>query len=199
MISKTRNGKPVTRVSLFGAAHGVSAVYQANEEIYGEGEPAKRVYQVLRGVVRTCQLLSDGRRQIVTFYFAGDMFGLELAANYGTSAEAVTTCHVASVRRDRIVAAASQSVEVARELWARTATNFHLAERHLLLLGRKTAMEKVEEFLTEMEQRSRRAGHINLPMTRRDIADYLGLTIETVSRCLSRMQSAGRWRYASRR
>jgi hypothetical protein len=87
MISKTRNGKPVTKMSLFGAAHGVSAVYQPNEEIYGEGEPGKRVYQVLRGVVRTCQLLSDGRRQIVTFYFAGDMFGLGLAANYGTSAK----------------------------------------------------------------------------------------------------------------
>jgi CRP/FNR family transcriptional regulator, nitrogen fixation regulation protein len=194
LFVKTRNGKGGVKVRLFGhsdAVLGVASIYQPNEEIYGEGEPAKRLYQVLRGVVRTQKLLNDGRRQVAAFYFAGDIFGLELVANYGTSAEAVITAHVASVGRERIVAVASQSVEVAQDLWAHSAANFHRAERHLLLLGRKTAREKVEEFLTEMEQRSCRDGHINLPMTRRDIADYLGLTIETVSRILGRMQDDG--------
>jgi CRP/FNR family transcriptional regulator, nitrogen fixation regulation protein len=171
---------------------GVSLTYQPNQEIYGEGEPAKRFYQVLRGVVRTHLLLDDGRRQVAGFYFEGDIFGLELVENHDTSSEAVMTSRVAAFRRDRIIAAASQSIEVARELWARAATNLHHAERHLLLLGRKTAMEKVEDFLIEMEQRSSRAGHINLPMTRLDIADYLGLTVETVSRVLGQMQEDGR-------
>jgi CRP/FNR family transcriptional regulator, nitrogen fixation regulation protein len=147
---------------------------------------------VQRGVVRTHKILNDGRRQITAFYFPGEVFGLERAENYGIGAEAVTTSQVASFRRAQIFTAASQSVEVARELWSRTAQNLQHAESHMLLLGRKTALEKVEAFLAEMDERTRRSGHINLPMTRLDISDYLGLTIETVSRCLGRMQDDGR-------
>jgi CRP/FNR family transcriptional regulator, nitrogen fixation regulation protein len=146
----------------------------------------------MRGVVRIYKLLDDGRRQIAAFYFPGEIFGLELVERYGTTAEAVVTADVASFRRAHIVAAASHSIEVARELWSRAALNLKRAEGHLLLLGRKSAREKVEDFLIEMEQQSRRAGHVNLPMTRLDIADYLGLTIETVSRTLGQMQDEGR-------
>jgi CRP/FNR family nitrogen fixation transcriptional regulator len=181
-------------ISLFGdcpGVVGVGSIYQQNEEIYGEGEPADQVYKVVRGVVRTYKLLDDGRRQIAAFYFPGDIFGLEPSEDYGATAEAVVTAHVAVFQRRQIHAAASRSVEVARELWSRAALNLHHAESHMLLLGRKTALERVEAFLVEMSQRSQRAGHLNLPMSRRDIADYLGLTLETVSRALSQLQSEG--------
>ena len=171
---------------------GVTSIYQPNEEVYGEGEPAEHVYKVLRGVARTYKLLDDGRRQVAAFYFPDEVFGLELVERYGTTAEATVTAHVSSFRRDHTVAAASHSIEVAQELLSRTALNLNHAESHMLLLGRKSAMEKVEAFLIEMEQRGRRAGHISLPMGRRDIADYLGLTIETVSRVLGQMQDEGR-------
>ena len=170
---------------------GVGSIYQQNEEIYGEGEPADQVYKVLRGVVRTYKLLDDGRRQIAAFYFPGDIFGLEPGENYSATAEAVVIAQVAVFQRRQIHAAASSSIEVARELWSRAAQNLHHAESHMLLLGRKTALERVEAFLVEMSQRSQRSGHVNLPMSRRDIADYLGLTLETVSRTLSQLQSEG--------
>jgi CRP-like cAMP-binding protein len=170
---------------------GVGSIYQQNEEIYGEGEPADQVYKVLRGVVRTYKLLDDGRRQIAAFYFPGDIFGLEPGENYSATAEAVVIAQVAVFQRRQIHAAASSSIEVARELWNRAAQNLHHAESHMLLLGRKTALERVEAFLVEMSQRSQRSGHVNLPMSRRDIADYLGLTLETVSRTLSQLQSEG--------
>jgi CRP/FNR family nitrogen fixation transcriptional regulator len=170
---------------------GVGSIYQPNEEIYGEGEPADQVHKVLRGVVRTYKLLDDGRRQIAAFYFPGDIFGLEPGENYSATAEAVVIAQVAVFPRRQIHAAASRSIEVARELWNRAAQNLHHAESHMLLLGRKTAMERVEAFLVEMSQRSQRAGHVSLPMSRRDIADYLGLTLETVSRALSQLQSEG--------
>jgi CRP/FNR family nitrogen fixation transcriptional regulator len=182
-------------VALFGRHHdllGVVSIYQPDQEIYGEGEPAKALFEVLRGVVRKYKLLEDGRRQIAAFHFKGDVFGLELDERYSTTADAVGTAHVASFRRDKVVAAASQSLELARDLWARAALNLDHAQCHILLLGRKTAMEKVEGFLADMNQRTGRAGRINLPMTRLDIADFLGLTLETVSRCLSRMQDDGR-------
>jgi CRP/FNR family transcriptional regulator, nitrogen fixation regulation protein len=183
-----------TEISLFADCPdviGVGSIYQANEEIYGEGEPADRVHKVLRGVVRTYKLLDDGRRQIAAFYFPGDIFGLEPGENYSATAEAVVTAQVAVFQRRQIHAAASRSVEVARELWSRATLTLHHAESHMLLLGRKTALERVEAFLVEMSQRSQRAGHVNLPMSRRDIADYLGLTLETVSRALSQLQSEG--------
>ena len=170
---------------------GVSSIYQQDQEIYGEAEPAEQVYKVVRGVVRTYKLLNDGRRQIAAFYFPGDIFGLELNENYGATAEAVVTIQIAVFRRRQILAAASQSIEVARELWTRTAQSLHHAESHMLLLGRKTALERVEAFLAEMHHRSQRSGHVNLPMSRRDIADYLGLTVETLSRVLAQLQSQG--------
>ena len=195
MIVQIHNGTSTAQVGLFDnsrAVVGSASIYQPDQEIFGEGEPTETAYRVLRGVVRTYKLLDDGRRQIAAFYFPGEIFGLELVEAYGTTAEAVVTNHIASFERRQIEIAASHSVEVARELWARTAVNLHHAQSHMLLLGRKTALEKVEAFLAEMDERSRRAEHINLPMTRRDIADYLGLTIETVSRCLGRMQNMGR-------
>jgi CRP/FNR family transcriptional regulator, nitrogen fixation regulation protein len=165
--------------------------YRKEEEIYGEDEPAEYVYQVIRGAVRTYKLLSDGRRQIGTFHLPGDVFGLESGMNHRLAAEAIIDTTVRLVKRSSLVQAANDNVQVARKLWGITAGELRHAEDHMLLLGRKNAMERVANFLLEMDRRLAVAGMMALPMCRRDIGDYLGLTLETVSRALSQLHGEG--------
>ena len=165
--------------------------YRKDEEIYGEGEPSEYVYQVIHGAVRTYKLLSDGRRQIGAFHLAGDVFGLDPGTSHRLTAEAITDTTVRLVKRRSLEAAAGSNVRVAHNLWTMTASELRHAEDHMLLLGRKTAMEKVATFLLEMDRRLAKAGMMALPMCRRDIGDYLGLTLETVSRALSQLNDQG--------
>lgn len=165
--------------------------YRKDEEIYGEDEPAEYVYQVVSGSVRSYKLLSDGRRQIGAFYLPGDVFGLESGPVHRLTAEAVVDTTVRLVKRRSLEQAAGVTVEVARSLWTMTAGELRHAENHMLLLGRKNAMERVASFLLEMDRRLAAAGMIELPMCRRDIGDYLGLTLETVSRAFSQLQADG--------
>jgi CRP/FNR family transcriptional regulator, nitrogen fixation regulation protein len=165
--------------------------YGSKEEIYGEGEPIEYVYQVVRGAVRTYKLLSDGRRQIGAFHLSGDVFGLESGTEHRLTAEAIIDTIVRVVKRRTLEAAAKTDVRIACELWAMTAGDLRHAEDHMLLLGRKTAAERVATFLLEMDRRLSVAGMLALPMCRRDIADYLGLTLETVSRTLSALHARG--------
>lgn len=165
--------------------------YRKDEEIYGEGEATEYVYQVVRGAVRTYKLLSDGRRQIGAFHLPGDVFGLDTGSTHRLTAEAITDTTVRLVKRRSLEAAAASNVRVAHNLWTLTANDLRHAEDHMLLLGRKTAMEKVAAFLLEMDRRLAKAGMMGLPMCRRDIGDYLGLTLETVSRALSQLSDQG--------
>jgi CRP/FNR family nitrogen fixation transcriptional regulator len=165
--------------------------YKKEEEIYGEDEPAEYVYQVIRGAVRTYRLLSDGRRQIGAFHLPGDAFGLESGTNHRLAAEAIIDTTVRLVKRRSLELAAGIDVKVARKLWTMTAGDLRHAEDHMLLLGRKSAMERVANFLLEMDRRLAVAGMMALPMCRRDIGDYLGLTLETVSRALSQLHNEG--------
>jgi CRP/FNR family nitrogen fixation transcriptional regulator len=165
--------------------------YSKEEEIYGEGEPSEYVYQVIRGAVRTYKLLNDGRRQIGAFHLPGDVFGLEPGSAHRLTAEAIADTTVRLVKRRSLEAAAGSNVRVAHNLWTMTAGDLRHAEDHMLLLGRKTAMERVATFLLEMDRRLAKAGMMALPMCRRDIGDYLGLTLETVSRALSQLHSEG--------
>jgi CRP/FNR family nitrogen fixation transcriptional regulator len=165
--------------------------YRKDEEIYGEDEPAEYVYQIIRGAVRTYKLLSDGRRQIGTFHLPGDVFGLESGNNHRLAAEAIIDTTVRLVKRINLEQAAGVDVRVARKLWSMTAGELRHAEDHMLLLGRKSAMERVANFLLEMDRRLAVAGMMALPMFRRDIGDYLGLTLETVSRALSQLHGEG--------
>ena len=165
--------------------------YRKDEEIYGEDEPAEYVYQVIRGAVRTYKLLSDGRRQIGTFLLPGDIFGLESSMTHRLAAEAIIDTTVRLVKRRSLEQAAGTDVHVARKLWTMTAGELRHAEDHMLLLGRKSAMERVANFLLEMDRRLAVAGLMALPMCRRDIGDYLGLTLETVSRALSQLHGEG--------
>ncbi|MBH5367571.1 helix-turn-helix domain-containing protein [Bradyrhizobium glycinis] len=165
--------------------------YGKDEEIYGEDEAAEYVYQVVTGAVRSYKLLSDGRRQIGAFHLPGDVFGLESGPIHRLAAEAIIDTTVRLVKRVSLEEAAGTDVQVARKLWAMTAGELRHAEDHMLLLGRKTAMERVATFLLEMDRRLAVAGMMALPMCRRDIGDYLGLTLETVSRALSQLHAQG--------
>lgn len=165
--------------------------YRKGTEIFGEKEPADYVYQVMTGAVRSYKLLSDGRRQIGAFHLAGDIFGLEIDTDHRFTAEAIVDTTVRLMRRRSLETVAENDAKVAHNLLSMTSNNLRHAEDHMLLLGRKTSLERVASFLIEMDRRSTAAGILALPMGRRDIADYLGLTLETVSRALSRLHDLG--------
>ena len=159
-----------------------------NVEIYGENEPAEYLYKVISGTIRTSKILNDGRRQIGGFYLPGDVFGLEPGSEHAFSAEAITDAKVLVIKRSAVEALAARDNEAARELWAMTGRELQRVQDHILLLI-KTAQERVAAFLLEMSARIKSSDEINLPMSRQDIADYLGLTIETVSRTLTSLES----------
>lgn len=168
---------------------GARMTFERNAEIYGQGEPAEYLYKVVSGNVRTCKVTADGRRQIGGFYLPGDIFGLETGESHVFSAEAIGQATVIVVKRKPLMALARHDGEVARQLWASTAAELNRAQARLLLLI-KSAQERVAGFLLEMAARGPRRDTIDLPMTRQDIAEYLGLTIETVSRTFTSMQDA---------
>jgi CRP/FNR family nitrogen fixation transcriptional regulator len=165
--------------------------YRRGAEIFGEAEPAEYVYQVIDGAVRSYKLLSDGRRQIGAFHLVGDIFGLENGGSHRFTAEAIVETTVRLAKRVSLAHVAETDATVARDLLNMTANNLQHAENHMLLLGRKTSLERVAAFLLEMDSRLTAAGVMALPMCRRDIADYLGLTLETVSRALSVLHDKG--------
>lgn len=159
-----------------------------NAEIYGDQEPAEYVYKVISGAVRTYKVLADGRRQIQAFNMPGDVFGFEAGEQHTLSAEAIVESRVLVVKRSALEALAARDNNVARQLWALTAHELERVQRHVMLLI-KTAQERVVSFLLEMAGRAPGANAVNLPMSRQDIADYLGVTIETVSRTLSGLET----------
>ena len=165
--------------------------YNRGAEIFGEAEPAEYVYQVVEGAVRSYKLLSDGRRQIGAFHLVGDIFGLENGSAHRFTAEAIVDTTVRLAKRVSLEHVAEEDATVARDLLDMTTSNLQHAENHMLLLGRKTSLERVAAFLLEMDNRLNAAGVMALPMSRRDIADYLGLTLETVSRALSCLHEKG--------
>lgn len=160
-------------------------------EIFGAEEPAEYFYQVIEGAVRTHKLLSDGRRQIGAFHLIGDIFGLENGGVHRFNAEAIVNTTVCFMRRKSLDNVAKTDFAIIRSILSMTTANLKHAENHMLLLGRKTSLERVAAFLVEMHDRQPLARVIALPMNRRDIADYLGLTVETVSRALSALRRKG--------
>jgi CRP-like cAMP-binding protein len=191
----------VSHDDLFGCPelHGVSMPFGRNAEIYGEGEPADYVYKVLSGSVRSYKVLGDGRRQILGFYLPGDMFGLDCEAEHSCSAEAIGDCQILLVRRSTLFNVAGHDIDVARSLWTLTATQLKRAHEHSMLLI-KTAQERLVAFLLDIAQRLSTKNEVDLPMSRQDIADHLGLTIETVSRTFTQLSDASVIRFlASRR
>lgn len=166
---------------------GVRMTFAKGEEIFGQDEDADFIHSVVSGAVRTTRLLSDGRRQIGDFYYANDLIGLEMGEIHRFSAEALTDCVIGVVKRSALRAFSGDG-ELDRAIWEATRRELERTQEHLLVLGRKTACEKVASFLMDFAQRSQ-AEDVALPMGRQDMADYLGLTIETVSRMVTQLQA----------
>ncbi len=160
--------------------------FARNMQIYRETEPANYVYKLISGSVRTCRALVDGRRQIAAFYLPGDLLGLERGEEHVFSAEAVTDVRL--LVTDRISRTKCDN-DIARQLWTLMRRELQIAQDHFGLLF-KTAPERVATFLLEMADRMQSRDEVELPMSRQDIADYLGLTIETVSRTLTLFENA---------
>jgi CRP/FNR family transcriptional regulator, nitrogen fixation regulation protein len=163
--------------------------FSRNSEIFGENEPADYVYKVVSGSVRTYKILSDGRRQVGGFYLPGDIFGLEFADEHTFSAEAISDAKVVVVKRSALTALAGRDASIGRDLFALTGRELRRVQDRVLLLV-KSAQERVAGFLLEMAERAAAGNIVELPMSRQDIADYLGLTIETVSRTLTGLETA---------
>jgi CRP/FNR family transcriptional regulator, anaerobic regulatory protein len=174
---------------------GITAERAAGQTIIVEGDPRTHGFRVLTGAVRLYKALPDGRRQVLDFLTQGGCFGLFGAEHYAYSVEAIVPSALARYPRANLEAALRASPEVALRLLDAARSELEQAQVHMLLLGRKTAEEKVAAFLVIFAERlgSRAADAVvlRLPMTRQDMADYLGLTIETVSRTLTRLRQQG--------
>ncbi|MBB5747559.1 helix-turn-helix domain-containing protein [Brevundimonas variabilis] len=160
-----------------------------------EGDPAPHVFNITAGSLRVYKLLPDGRRQITGFLFAGDFLGLAISEFYVFSAEAMEASTVCRFRKGPFSALVARSPPLEHMLLHRTSHELAAAQNQMLLLGRKTAIERMASFLLDLPghdpTRPSAPGHVRLPMKRAEIADYLGLTIETVSRVLTRMKVKG--------
>ena len=171
---------------------GVQMALRKGEELFAEGDEAEFFYQVLSGAIRSYKLLSDGRRQIDAFHLRGDIFGLEAGGEHRFSAEAVGDVTVIAHRRSRLGSLIQDDPAFRDRIMSATLRSLERAQDHMMLLGRKTAQEKLATFLLDMAHRvSQDDEHFELPMQRSDIADHLGLTIETVSRTLTQFARSG--------
>jgi CRP/FNR family nitrogen fixation transcriptional regulator len=166
---------------------GSFATFARNAEIYAQGDDVEHLYRLVSGMVRTRRLTADGRRQVGDFYYPGDLFGLEPGPDYLYAAEALIDCKVQLVRRSAIRAHAGDAA-LDRAILEAAGHELQRMQGHVMLLGRKNAREKVAAFLAGLADGG--DSEVELPMGRQDMADYLGLTIETVSRMLTQLQSA---------
>jgi CRP/FNR family transcriptional regulator, anaerobic regulatory protein len=160
------------------------------ETLFSEGDDADSVYEVVRGMLRLCKLLSDGRRQITGFLSAGQFLGLAPEGVCVYTAEAITEVTLCRYKRSAFDRLIDEVPGFAKRVLAVASHELSAAQNQMLLLGRKAAVEKVASFLLLMADQAGESedGTIGLPMTRSDIADYLGLTIETVSRTLTKLK-----------
>jgi CRP/FNR family nitrogen fixation transcriptional regulator len=161
-------------------------------EIYAQGELAGALYRIEYGAVRIFRLLADGRRQVVAFHVAGETFGFEARAMRSFFAESIVPTGLTTV-------AIEETGHGTPELMALALESMVRAQEHLLVVGKQNALEKVAVFLVDLFERQGANGTIDLPMTRTDIGDYLGMTIETVSRSFSKLRAMGIIRLESTR
>ncbi len=163
-----------------------------NREIHMEGDQANYCYRVVSGCVRTVRLMEDGRRQVGEFHLAGDMFGFDDLGVHDLGAEAVCDTVLRRFPRRMVETLADSRTSLARRLRELALKRLHIAHEQIVLLGRKTATERLASFLLDMQGRTAtKGGFIELPMGRADIADHLGLTVETVCRVLAAIKREG--------
>ena len=173
-----------------GPQAGIQRTFARGTELFVEGDASTFFYKVVSGTVRTVKLLADGRRAIDAFYVAGDVFGLERGGSHRLTAEAVEGAAVIAYRRSDFASLMRRDPAVTEAVMAATLANLDRAHEHMVLLGRKTAIERMASFLLDLARRLSCGDRVCLPMQRSDIADHLGLTIETVSRTLTEMVRA---------
>lgn len=188
-----RQGGEETECALCGVFDEAAAVqgFAAGRELCRQAEPSYKVFRLRAGAVATYRLFADGRRQVMSFYLPGDFIGLEAGVEYGATAVALTPVSAEVMRRSELSDMAAADPALSRALWQVSVRAFQRSEEHALVLARHGAVERVAAFLVEFAARSRKGRTFELPMTRQDLADYLGLTIHTVSRTLSQLQASG--------
>jgi CRP/FNR family transcriptional regulator len=169
--------------------------FEPGETLFFEGDPAKHVFEITDGVVRLCKILVDGRRIVTGFLFAGDVVGISQPQKYTYGAEAITPTKVRRVSRRSLDEAIEFSSVLRPQVFAKLCDEMAAAQEQMVLLSCKSAEERLCSFLVFLMKRTRKSfpGNVmlDLPMTRLDMADYLGLTIETVSRNLTRLAKRG--------
>ncbi len=175
---------------------GTSVGYARGKTIIEEGNPAEYVYKVVSGALRKVRLLPDGRRHITSFLMPGDFFGFAEGAVYTHTVEAVADVTLVRYTRRGFEAALEQDPRAGRHFLGLVCKALSATQDQLLLLGRKSALERMASFLLALSDRmgaDRKGGktgaELDLPMNRSDVADYLGLTIETVSRLITRLRA----------
>jgi CRP/FNR family nitrogen fixation transcriptional regulator len=188
---QSRVGEPDTLDLL--EQFGTTVRLHREQEVHAEGDSADYCYRVISGCVRTVRLLEDGRRQVGEFLLAGDMFGLDVIGTHDFAAEAVSETVLRRYPRRMVEALAESRLALARRLRELALAHLRIAHDRLVLLGRKTASERIASFLMEMDRRmgTKTAVTLDLPMCRTDIADHLGLTVETVCRVLAHLKREG--------
>ncbi|HTW33175.1 MAG TPA: helix-turn-helix domain-containing protein [Rhizomicrobium sp.] len=171
---------------------GTVAHFGRNGTIFSEGDDANYSYRIVSGTVRLCKLMSDGRRQIAEFVGSGDFVGIEWLDTHAFTAEALTDVVAVRYARSRLDRLGEERSDVQRSLMAVLSRDLWVAQNHLVMLGRQTAKERVVSFVLALTERHgvKNGGAIEVPMGRQDIADYLGLTIETVCRAISELKRA---------
>jgi len=182
---------PICAPSL--ANMGTVTNFDRSATIFHEGDDADYSYKVVSGAVRLSKMTSDGRRQVAEFALPGDFIGLNWLNEHAMTAETLTDVTLIAYTRGRLERLGDENQAIRAELFSTLRHDLWAAQNHLVLLGRQSALERVACFLLSMLERSRSADKtiIQVPMTRRDIADYLGLTIETVCRMLTRLKQSG--------
>lgn len=165
------------------------------QSLFFEGDDAKHVFEVLEGTLRIFRIISDGRRIITGFLHAGDIVGVSLRGNYLYSAEAITPTKVRRLTRKAFDVAVADSEELRPQVFAHVCDEMAAAQDQMVLLSCKNAEERICSFLLKYLRRTMSEGAlqpiVDLPMTRLDMGDYLGLTIETVSRTITKLTSKG--------
>jgi CRP/FNR family nitrogen fixation transcriptional regulator len=182
----TRGARPA-------AGAGATLEFANNQMIFSEGDEAEHFYKVVSGRVRLCKMRFDGARQIVDLLIPGDIFGLECGKEFTLTGEAIGRTVLERYAAGQIERLSDERLEVRRQLMAMLQSNLSAARNHMMMLGRETARERVAAFLVLLAGRFgiTECGVLDLGMGRRDIADYVGLALETVCRELSTLQQEG--------
>ena len=174
-------------------AHASQRRLQAKEFVFVDGDPAKHIYRIEAGAVSLFKILADGRRQILGFAYAGDFIGLGLQGEHIMNAQAIKATKVRSMPVAALYQIATHDPTLSFKLYQTIAQELAATRDLLMTTGHRSASERVASFLMALSRRNERNGEaaniVDLPMTRADIADFLGLTIETVSRTLTKMKS----------